>query len=62
MWRQFMAIYGYILKQVADTTVPFVGVIERSVGTGVARAVKRGRCEHHQGRLQAESFDLTQAL
>ena len=42
MWRQFMAIYGYLANKLASAQTPMVGVIERSVGTGVARAVLEG--------------------
>jgi hypothetical protein len=39
MWRQFMAIYGYVMTEVFRLTVPFVGVVERSAGTWLAEAV-----------------------
>ena len=39
MWRQFMAIYGYIMRRIHDLPVPFMGVVERSAGAWIAAAV-----------------------
>jgi hypothetical protein len=39
MWRQFMAIYGYIAARVDESDVPFVGVVERSAGSWLAEAI-----------------------
>jgi hypothetical protein len=39
MWRQFMAVYGYIMRRIHDLPVPFMGVIERGAGTWLASAV-----------------------
>jgi hypothetical protein len=39
MWRQFMAIYGFIAKRIWLARVPMVGVVERSAGTWLAQAV-----------------------
>jgi hypothetical protein len=39
MWRQFMAVYGYIIKRICESTVPFVGVVERGPGIWLATAV-----------------------
>lgn len=45
MWRQFMAIYGYIAARIFASDVPFVGVVERSAGTWLAQAVLDGAVE-----------------
>ena len=39
MWRQFMAVYGYIISKICEIDVPFIGVVERGVGTWLASAV-----------------------
>ncbi len=39
MWRQFMAIYGYIAARIYGHAVPILGVVERSAGTWLAGAV-----------------------
>jgi hypothetical protein len=39
MWRQFMAVYGYIMRRIHDLPVPFMGVVERGAGTWLAAAV-----------------------
>jgi hypothetical protein len=39
MSRQFMAVYGYLLHQMAQSQVPLIGVVERSAGTWLAQAV-----------------------
>lgn len=39
MWRQFMAIYGYIAARVYGHSVPILGVVERSAGSWLAGAV-----------------------
>jgi hypothetical protein len=36
---QFMAVYGYLLHQMAQSQVPLIGVVERSAGTWLAQAV-----------------------
>jgi len=41
MSRQFMAVYGYLLAQMAVSSVPLVGVVERSAGSWLAQAVLR---------------------
>src|ERR1700720_1859519 len=28
MWRQFMAVYGYIISKICEIDVPFIGVVE----------------------------------
>jgi hypothetical protein len=45
MSRQFMAVYGYLLSQMAAAPVPLVGVVERSAGTWLAQAVLEGAVE-----------------
>lgn len=45
MWRQFMAIYGYIIQQIFASAIPFVGVVERSAGMWLAQAVLHGAVE-----------------
>lgn len=42
MWRQFMAIYGYITSKIFHANVPLVGVVERSAGAWLAQAVLTG--------------------
>jgi|SRR5579862_5599561 len=39
MWRQFMAVYGFIISRICDSKVPFLGVVERGPGTWLASAV-----------------------
>jgi len=39
MWRQFMAVYGYIIRRICESAVPFVGVVERGPGIWLATAV-----------------------
>lgn len=39
MWNQFMAVYGFVMRSVADSPVPLVGVVERIAGRAVATAV-----------------------
>lgn len=39
MWRQFMAIYGYIAARLYEHAVPILGVVERSAGAWLAAAV-----------------------
>jgi hypothetical protein len=39
MWRQFMAIYGYVALRLFDSETPFLGIVERSAGTWLAHAV-----------------------
>jgi hypothetical protein len=39
MWRQFMAVYGYIMRRIHDLPVPYMGVVERGAGTWLATAV-----------------------
>lgn len=34
-----MAVYGYLLHQMAQSQVPLIGVVERSAGTWLAQAV-----------------------
>src|SRR5262249_33347695 len=42
MWRQFMAVYGYVIARIFSSIVPFVGVVERSAGAWLAEAVLDG--------------------
>lgn len=39
MWNHFMAIYAYVMRSVAESTTPIVGVVERPAGRAVATAV-----------------------
>lgn len=39
MWRQFMAIYGFIAARVYNHKTPILGVVERSAGAWLAGAV-----------------------
>jgi hypothetical protein len=39
MWDQFMAVYGLLLKQVEQSRIPLVGVVERSTGHPVLTAI-----------------------
>ena len=39
MWNQFMAIYGFVLKQIDDSLTPMVGVVERPTGRAVTLSV-----------------------
>ena len=39
MWRQFMAVYGYIIMRICESNVPFMGVVERGPGIWLATAV-----------------------
>lgn len=39
MWRQFMAIYCYIIMRICESSVPFMGVVERGPGIWLARAI-----------------------
>lgn len=39
MSRQFMAVYGYLLSQMAASKSPLIGVVERSAGSWLAQAV-----------------------
>jgi hypothetical protein len=39
MWRQFMAVYGYVIKRICESAVPFIGVVERGPGIWLATAV-----------------------
>jgi hypothetical protein len=38
-WNQFMAIYGLVIKQVDESAVPIVGVVERPTGRAVILSV-----------------------
>lgn len=39
MWNQFMAIYGFIMKQIDECATPIVGVVERPTGRSITLAV-----------------------
>lgn len=39
MWRQFMSVYGYIAHAIRSARIPFIGVVERSVGRWMIKAV-----------------------
>jgi hypothetical protein len=39
MWRQFMAVYGYVMASVHGSETPILGVVERSAGSWIAGAV-----------------------
>lgn len=39
MWNHFMAVYGYVLAEIHDSTVPIAGVVERATGRHVSLAI-----------------------
>jgi hypothetical protein len=39
MWRQFMAVYGYVTRRIFELDVPFIGVVERGAGNWLTGAV-----------------------
>jgi hypothetical protein len=53
LWRQFMAVYGYLTAQLIQSAIPFVGVVERSAGTWLAQAVLDGAV---QARLVNQGY------
>jgi len=53
MWRQFMAVYGFVARRLYEHSVPIVGVVERSAGRWLAEAVLDAAIE---GRLIKDSY------
>lgn len=47
MWRQFMAVYGLVVRRLNEHAVPVVGVVERSAGRWLAEAVLDGAIGAH---------------
>ena len=53
MWRQFMAVYGYLALALYNHARPIVGVVERSAGRWLAEAVLDGAV---RGKVIKESY------
>lgn len=39
LWNQFMALYGYVMGRLDAASIPVIGVVERTAGRWLARAV-----------------------
>jgi hypothetical protein len=48
LWNQFMAVYGVLMKQLFASPVPIVGVVERTAGQWLTRAVLDTLVEQHR--------------
>lgn len=53
LWSHFMAVYGYVMRTTFNSSVPILGVVERSAGKWLAEAVVAAAVED---RLVKDSY------
>lgn len=67
LWNQFMAVYGVVMQNVYASSVPMVGVVERTAGRWLTRAVLDSLVEerritvNHAKKIKdiVERFDIS---